>query len=659
MHLLSLAALALSIGLSIASPAPHVRVRHEKRTPSPQWLKRTRAPPETSLPVRIGMAQNNLDVGHERLMEISDPNSEKYGQYLSAQEVGDLFRPSSESIDAVREWLHNSGIESDRHSVSPGRGWLKFDATVEELESLLFTEYHIYEHSDTMEQHIGCNEYHVPRHIQKHIDLITPTVTFAKLKGGEKMKKRSKLASLSRARLDPHVTPAETGGRQMSVSGNSGSEVPCYLAVTPDCIRQLYGIPMGTTNQTGNEIGIFEDGDYYDQEDLDLTFAALAPYVPNGTHPTLNGIDGGYAPMDDLIGVESLLDMSIIFPLIHPQAATLYQVDDYKEVELSQGFGNTFLDALDASYCTYEGGDDPTLDPHYPDTAPNPANESWLPNGTWGQSEMCGAYKPTNVISVSYGLGENAFSYFYENRQCQEYMKLGLQGVSVIYASGDSGVSNRGECIVPSNVTNYTTIENNPGAFSPSFPAACPYLTSVGATMLNSTTELVETAVSVPEEGYWSGGGFSNYWPAPSYQESTLRSYFENTPPPYTNTTAYGTPYYNSSGRGYPDVAAVGQNILLYVQGAPSFVGGTSASAPIFASIITLINEKRLAAGKSTVGFVNPVLYQNPDAFKDITTGDNPGCGTDGFSAVKGWDPVTGLGTPIFSKLLDVFMALP
>jgi tripeptidyl-peptidase-1 len=240
MHLLSLAALALSIGLSIASPAPHVRVRHEKRAPSPQWLKRTRAPPETSLPVRIGMAQNNLDVGHERLMEISDPSSEKYGQYLSAQEVGDLFRPSSESIDAVREWLHNSGIESDRHSVSPGRGWLKFDATVEELESLLFTEYHIYEHSDTMEQHIGCNEYHVPRHIQKHIDLITPTVTFAKLKGGEKMKKRSKLASLSRARLDPHVTPAETGGRQMSVSGNSGSEVPCYLAVTPDCIRRTY-----------------------------------------------------------------------------------------------------------------------------------------------------------------------------------------------------------------------------------------------------------------------------------------------------------------------------------------------------------------------------------------------------------------------------------
>ena len=96
---------------------------------------------------------------------------------------------------------------------------------------------------------------------------------------------------------------------------------------------------------------------------------------------------------------------------------------------------------------------------------------------------MCGAYKPTNVISVSYGLGEDAFSYHYENRQCQEYLKLGLQGVSVIYASGDSGVSNRGECITPTNASNPTY---GTGAFSPSFPAACPYLTSVGATMVKT-----------------------------------------------------------------------------------------------------------------------------------------------------------------------------
>lgn len=80
---------------------------------------------------------------------------------------------------------------------------------------------------------------------------------------------------------------------------------------------------------------------------------------------------------------------------------------------------------------------------------------------------------------------------------------------------------------------------------------------------------------------------------------------------------------------------------------------------PIVASIIALINNARLDAGKGPVGFINPVIYANPHAFNDITTGDNPGCGTNGFNATKGWDPVTGLGTPNYEKLLKVFMALP
>ncbi|KAH8816993.1 putative protease S8 tripeptidyl peptidase I [Xylogone sp. PMI_703] len=651
MQLLSLVTVALGIGLSIASPTLN-RVRHEKREASSRWIQQGRAMPETELLVRIALSQSNMDLAHSRLMEISDPRSEKYGQHMSAEEVGNLFRPSRESVDQVREWLHDSGIDMERHSVSPGRGWLKFEASVDELETLLATEYHIFHHLSSGEDHIGCNEYHLPKYIQEHVEFITPAVSFVKVASKNKLKKKddSRLTSLSPASLRPKLKPAP------QTSLKSDIELPCYVAVTPDCIRELYNIPTGTTAQPGNEIGIFENGDYYDQEDLDLAFQIIAPYIPNGTHPTLHGINGGVAPLNDYIGVESLLDMSIILPLVWPQKSILFQVDDLREVELSPGFGDTFLDALDASYCTFDGGDDPNLDPHYPDLPPYPANETGYANGTWGQPKMCGAYRPTNVISVSYGLGEDQFSYHYENRQCQEYLKLGLQGVSVIYASGDSGVSNRGECIEPKNASSYPV--GSWGAFSPSFPAACPYLTSVGGTMLNNTAELVETAVSVPAEQFWSGGGFSNYWPAPDYQASTISSYFKNTPPPYTDTV-FGTPVYNSSGRGYPDVAALGLNIFMYTGGIPYFAGGTSASAPIFASIVTLINEQRLAAGKSTVGFLNPTLYQNPDAFNDITTGNNPGCGTNGFDAVKGWDPVTGLGTPIFDKLLEIFLALP
>lgn len=117
--------------------------------------------------------------------------------------------------------------------------------------------------------------------------------------------------------------------------------------------------------------------------------------------------------------------------------------------------------------------------------------------------------------------------------------------------------------------------------------------------------------------------------------------------------------YNNSQAvRGYPDISANGNGIAIIFQGEFILVDGTSASAPIIGGVISLINEQRKNDGKSTVGFINPVLYANPSALNDITSGDNPGCSTNGFAAVPGWDPVTGLGTPNYEKLLEVWMAL-
>jgi tripeptidyl-peptidase-1 len=66
-----------------------------------------------------------------------------------------------------------------------------------------------------------------------------------------------------------------------------------------------------------------------------------------------------------------------------------------------------------------------------------------------------------------------------------------------------------------------------------------------------------------------------------------------------------------------------------------------SASCPTFASLLTLVNKQRIAAKKSPVGFVNPVLYANPQVMNDVTNGGNQGCGTKGFERVEGWDPGT------------------
>ena len=108
-----------------------------------------------------------------------------------------------------------------------------------------------------------------------------------------------------------------------------------------------------------------------------------------------------------------------------------------------------------------------------------------------------------------------------------------------------------------------------------------------------------------------------------------------------------------------PDVAAVGDNIAVYDGGEYGLSGGTSASTPIFAAIINRINEERIAIGKSTLGFLNPTLYKHPEILNDITNGTNKACLGLGFNAVKGWDPVTGLGTPNFPKFRELFLSLP
>jgi tripeptidyl-peptidase-1 len=127
---------------------------------------------------------------------------------------------------------------------------------------------------------------------------------------------------------------------------------------------------------------------------------------------------------------------------------------------------------------------------------------------------------------------------------------------------------------------------------------------------------------------------------------------------PSNNIGANGGKY-NRAGRGTPDVSANGAKLQYYMNGGLAENYGTSLSAPIWASVITLLNEKRAEYGKGPVGFINPVLYEHPEVFHDITQGHNPGCGTDGFEAVEGWDPVTGLGTPNYPKLLELFLKLP
>lgn len=113
--------------------------------------------------------------------------------------------------------------------------------------------------------------------------------------------------------------------------------------------------------------------------------------------------------------------------------------------------------------------------------------------------------------------------------------------------------------------------------------------------------------------------------------------------------------YFNASGRAYPDVSAFATNFEIVVNGSILLVDGTSCSTPVFAGIVSLLNDIRLNAGKSTVGFLNPLLYQTlkDRGFIDINAGANIGdvSSCPGFKATKGWDPASGWGSPDFSML--------
>lgn len=632
---------ALLSGLAFtATAAPSVRhALHEKRSHLPSgWAKTQPVDKQLQLPMRIGLKQSNIDSASDLLNSISDPNHEKYGNHMTHNEIIDLFSPAKESVDAVKGWLSSYGISADRVKQSFDKAWLEFSATAAEVEDMLKTEYHMYEHSSG-KPHVACEEYSVPAHIQEHVDIITPTLHFDQVVRGSKSEKTKRAVTGGGMWGGPKQGPDKV---QSLVDAKKGGD-PCATQITSSCLRSLYNIPKGSKNLT--TFGIVE---YYPetflQSDLNLfeqdtsSTGTNSGGEPVGTAPKFEAIDGGSlytaSKSFDYQG-EPDLDLEYAIDLVYPQQITLLQAGDNGRNAAHFSFNN-FLDGIDASYCTFQGGDNTTYDEVFPD------------KGGWDQPEQCGVWAPPKVISTSYGYNEHDLTPAYEQRQCTEYMKLGLAGVSFIFSSGDYGVAgNGGVCINADGSYN----AGGSGRFTPAFPSTCPWVTSVGATQIKKGGSVTKPEVAC-QTVIQSGGGFSDVFAMPSYQASAVATYFANNKPSYKAVRYNNT----QQSRGFPDVSANGANYVVYVDGEASLVYGTSASAPVFASIITLINNERAAANKSSLGFLNTALYANPSMFNDITAGRNPGCGTQGFKAVVGWDPVTGLGTPNYTKMLSVLL---
>lgn len=271
---------------------------------------------------------------------------------------------------------------------------------------------------------------------------------------------------------------------------------------------------------------------------------------------------------------------------------------------------------------------------HSPDNTRNEPFMKWL-----SQMSSTADEDVPKIFSTSYGEGESSWSYPAAQRLNVEFQKAGARGISLLYASGDSGA-------------NCKTI-NGTDTLIPGGPASSPWVTAVGGTKPSGSypTPGNEAAIGL------SGGGFSNYWPMPDYQKAAVAAYLQQKGLPPASQG------YNTSGRAYPDISAQATNFIVYADGVPvPAVQGTSCATPTAAGVFSLLNDLRLQRGQPSLGFLNPLIYEHALAFNDITEGSSNGCGlffSGGWPATAGWDAATGMGTPDYKKLAEVIATLP
>jgi kumamolisin len=225
-----------------------------------------------------------------------------------------------------------------------------------------------------------------------------------------------------------------------------------------------------------------------------------------------------------------------------------------------------------------------------------------------------------SVISISWGGPESTWTSQLMQTFDQVAQEGAALGVTITVAAGDDGSSD--------GVSD--------GSNNVDFPASSPnVLACGGTTLVSSNGEITsETVWNDGSAGGATGGGYSTVFALPTYQSSIT----------------------GQTGRGVPDVAGdadpdTGYNIL--VDGDQEVVGGTSAVAPLWAGLIALLNQQL----DTRLGFVNPTIYALPEpdnGFNDITQGNNGS-----YSAGPGWDPTTGLGSPIGATLATLLKTPP
>lgn len=465
------------------------------------------------------------------------------------------MKPADEALDAVHEWLQWHGIQKSELTYSPAQDWIKVTLPVSAIETLLDTKYSVYEHDDGSVL-VRTERWSLPLHLHEHITTIQPTNSWARLDARSRRKELKKRTT-QYIELDGDYSTAASS-RQPVPDNASIQEVCNFTAVTPRCLRTLYGTLLYEPRAPGwNQMALTDYlGEMNNRSDISTFLGLYRPeaqaaayefrYVSIADGPVDNGTNVAEAGVD----LEGNLDAEYMLGIAWPTPLTAFTTG---------GLNPTFVPDLET---------------------PTDSDEPYL---TWVNYVLEQEFIP-QTISTSYGDDEQTVSKAYAEAVCNQFAQLGARGVTLLFASGDFGVGADGTCI--SNLDNTTYM------FLPGFPSGCPYVTNVGATKDYPEVAALDELRS--GNNFTSGAGFSNYFDRPAYQAEVVDAYVASLNGEYDG-------FYNKSGMSRRKICRPNLTYqVVHTRISPALGNGSRPSGTELRSVLTGPRAHLLSAPRSS-----------------------------------------------------------